>query len=68
MLIMEAGHSLAHKPQPIHLLSSTRAYLPLYMDMAPLGQTFMHEPHATHKSLVTLANLFDIIFTALRII
>ena len=44
-----AGHSLAHFPQPTHLLPSTWAATPLTTWIADSGQTFAQQPQATQS-------------------
>jgi hypothetical protein len=44
----------------MHKLLSISAYMPLGMDIAPLGQIFMQHPQATHSRMFTIAFLFAI--------
>lgn len=53
----DAGHSLAHLPQPTHFFQSTTAWIPLQTVIAPKGQTLAQHPHATHRFLSTSAVL-----------
>lgn len=43
----EAGHSLAHFPQPTHFSPFTWAMTPFQMEMAPKGHTSRQLPQAT---------------------
>ena len=51
--IIDAGHSLRHRPQPTHLDASTIAYIPLYMLTADTGHAFAQQSQATHSFFVT---------------
>ena len=51
----EAGHSLAHLPQPTHLPSSTCARIPRTTAMAWRGHTFTQQPQATQALSSTAA-------------
>ena len=47
----EAGHSLAHFPQPTHFSPFTWAMTPFQMEMAPKGHTSRQLPQATQSCL-----------------
>jgi hypothetical protein len=65
--MMEAGHSFAHKPQPIHLLASTCANIPRLMVIAFLGHTLIQAPQATQSLWDISARLFAIFLVLLAI-
>jgi hypothetical protein len=54
-LMADAGHSLAHIPQPTHFSSVGLAKTPLTISIAPVGQTSAQVPQATHILLSTTA-------------
>ena len=56
--ITDAGHSLAHLPQPTHLSSWICACRPWLISRAPMGQTFTQHPQATQSWRATNAFLF----------
>ena len=49
-VIMVAGHSAAHLPQPTHRSASTRAVIPFQIRMAERGQTRTQQPQATQSA------------------
>lgn len=51
----DAGHSLAHFPQPTHFLGSTFAATPLKTEIAPKGHTLTQQPQATQEAASTKA-------------
>ena len=55
MVMTEAGHALAHLPQPTHLSGSTWARIPRGTEIAPRGQAFTQHPQATQRSPSTMA-------------
>jgi hypothetical protein len=59
ILITEAGHSFAQRPQPMQRASSTTEYVPFQTTIAPRGQTSMHAPQATQSAVFTTAWRFD---------
>lgn len=60
ILIMLAGHSLAHFPHPMHRALLTSAQMPFGTVIALLGQTLTQHPQATHSRALIVAFLFGI--------
>ncbi len=59
----DAGHSLAHLPQPTHLSALTTALTPRQTWIADSGHTFAQQPQATQAASFTTALRFA--FTAM---
>ena len=56
--ITDAGHSLAHMPQPTQTDKSTTAKIPFGTETAALGHTLAQQPHPTQRAVLTIAFLF----------
>ena len=61
IVMLFAGQTFSHFPQPTHLSCATCAKHPLYTLIASNGHTFSQAPQATQINLSTTEYLFDTI-------